>query len=223
MRESLFSTVSPSTVLWGQFAIYTFYVLAVISLVAWFASRITKKKKEGRGIGPKVFYTWVGLLVVAGVSLHLTTYATIPWVKDDLFGSEDKVVAHYTLSIGKTDVDGKVGKAEWRVGWPFETAPALQPHGTADAPEGALLPEVPCNQLVEFSVKSNDNTYGFGIIRPDGHSMEAQMQVVPRHANDLRWTFVEDGLYSIVSTEYSGPLGADVSVEHAINVTGCEK
>ncbi|MCL2466166.1 MAG: hypothetical protein FWF21_02740, partial [Micrococcales bacterium] len=151
-----------------------------------------------------------------------TTYATIPWVKDDLFGSDSDVVATYELSIGKTDVDGTAAKAEWRAGWPFESAPALAPHGTAGAPTGAVLPDVPCGELVKFSVQTNDNTYGFGIFRPDG-SMEAQMQVVPQHPNELRWTFVDDGLYTIRSTEYAGPLGADVGVKNVINVTGCGK
>ncbi|MCL2422610.1 MAG: hypothetical protein FWD11_01755 [Micrococcales bacterium] len=222
MKESLFSTVSPSTVLWGQFVIYTIYCLAVICLIAWFASRISKKDSEGgRKVSPRLFYTWVGALVVVGVSLHVTTYSTIPWVKDDLFGSDADVVATYELSIGKTTAaDGTVGKAEWRAGWPFESGKALAPHGTAGAPD--LLANVPCGELVKFSVRSADNTYGFGIFRPDG-SMEAQMQVVPQSPNELRWTFVDDGLYSIRSTEYAGPLGADVAVATVINVTGCGK
>lgn len=76
--------VDSSTVLWGQTVIYTCYSLIMISVVAWFAYRLTRSGPPR--VGPKVFYGWVGFLVLTGVSLHLVTYNTIPWVHDDLRG-----------------------------------------------------------------------------------------------------------------------------------------
>lgn len=128
--------VDSTTVLWGQTIVYTAYCLAIISLVAWFASKLTQKKSRF-DIQPKLFYGWVGFLVVLGVSLHLVTYNTIPWVKDDLAGTGD-VAATYELSIADH---------AWQI-----------PGGTLN---------VPCGKLVKFSVTSGDLTYGFGIFRGD--------------------------------------------------------
>jgi cytochrome c oxidase subunit 2 len=122
----------------------------------------------------------------------LTTYNTIPWVKDDLAGTAN-VAGTYEITIGNH---------EWQL------------------PDGQL--QVPCNQLVKFSVTTTDLTYGFGIFRAD-HSMVAQMQVVPGHKNDLLWTFTRNGIYDIRSTEYSGPAGYKIIAPQAIAVAGCEK
>jgi len=194
-------TVDSSTVLWGQMIIYTIYCLAVISIVGFIALKLTRKPTREPRVSNRLFYAWVGLLVVTGVSLHLISYNTIPWVKDDLAGNGD-VAATYSLSIGK-DPAGDNTPA-----WTF-----VDPSTTPLA--------VPCNELVKFSVQSRDNTYGFGIFRADG-TMVAQMQVVPGHANDLLWTFNRDGTYTIRSTEYSGPKGYRVIAPDAIVVTGCK-
>ena len=89
-----------------------------------------------------------------------------------------------------------------------------------------VLPEkqlvVPCGQTVRFSVTSEDLTYGFGLFRAD-NSMVTQMQVVPGHPNNLVWTFPKDDVYSIRSTEYSGPKGDQMIVKDAVRVTGCAK
>jgi cytochrome c oxidase subunit 2 len=183
--------VDSHTVLWGQTIMYTAYCLAIISVMAWFAVRITKPRSS-REITPRVFYVWVGFLVILGVSLHLFTYNTIPWVKDDLHGSKNFVAA-YDISVG-----------DHKFAW-GEGNPQLQ---------------VPCGKLVKFSVTSTDLTYGFGLFRSD-NSMVMQMQVVPGHANDLVWTFEKDGVYSIRSTEYSGPLGYQMVEKDAVKVTGC--
>ena len=182
--------IDSSVVLWGQTIMYTAYCLAIISVVAWFALRITRPTDHVSRITPKVFYVWVGCLTVLGVSLHVVTYNTIPWVKDDLHGSDD-YVASYDISVGDH---------EW-----------LLPDATI---------KVPCKELVRFSVTSSDLTYGFGLFRADD-SMVAQMQVVPGHANNLLWTFEANGVYSIRSTEYSGPKGAEMVVPDAVTVTGC--
>ncbi|MCB0912065.1 MAG: hypothetical protein KDB60_10675 [Propionibacteriaceae bacterium] len=181
--------VDSSTVLWGQTIIYTAYCLVIISLVAWFASKLTGK--QGRiTISPRVFYTWVGFLTVLGVSLHIITYNTIPWVKDDLHGNPN-VAETYQITIADH---------AWQV------------------PGGKL--EVPCDQLVKFSVTTQDLTYGFGIFRQD-NSMITQMQVVPGHANDLLWTFTRNGTFDIRSTEYSGPAGYRIVADDAVVVSGC--
>jgi len=192
-------SVDSSTVLLGQTIMYTAYCLVIISVIAWIATRLTKKPGDRSIISPKLFYGWVGLLVVIGVSLHLTTYNTIPWVKPDLEHPDADVVATYNIAIG----DHK---------W--------------DTSTGQMTP--PCNQLVEFKVTSTDLTYGFGIFRPDS-TMVAQMQVVPGHENNLYWTFTKNGTYHIVSTEYSGPLGYDpntgmnIAWPDAIVVSDCQK
>jgi cytochrome c oxidase subunit 2 len=71
--------------------------------------------------------------------------------------------------------------------------------------------------LVLFDVKSNDLTYGFGLFRKD-NSMLFQMQVVPGHRNDILWRFEKPGVYTIRSTEYSGPKGAEMVVADAVEV-----
>ena len=79
-----------------------------------------------------------------------------------------------------------------------------------------------CNELVEFDVTSNDLTYGFGLFRQD-NSMLFQMQVVPGHRNDILWRFAKSGVYTIRSTEYSGPKGIHMIVKDAVEVTGCDE
>lgn len=75
--------------------------------------------------------------------------------------------------------------------------------------------------MVRFDVTSDDLTYGFGVFRPD-HTMVFQMQVVPGHKNDVLWRFTKPGLYTIRSTEYSGPKGYAMIVQDAIEVVGAE-
>lgn len=183
------NVVDSSFVLWGQTLMYTAYCLVIISLVAWFARRVTRPPGDRR-VTPRVFYVWVGFLAVLGVSLHLITYNTIPWVQDDLHGGD------FTQSYAIT-----VGDHEWQL-------PAKQL-------------QVPCGELVQFSVTSTDLTYGFGLFRDD-NSMVTQMQVTPGRDNNLLWTFETDGVYSIRSTEYSGPKGDQMVVLDAVKVTGCD-
>jgi cytochrome c oxidase subunit 2 len=45
-----------------------------------------------------------------------------------------------------------------------------------------------------------------------------QMQVIPGHRNDLLWQFNKEGVYTIRSTEYSGPKGAFMIIEDAVLV-----
>lgn len=183
--------VSSHTVLWGQTLVYSAYCLAIIAVVAWLARRLTQPSGTAPKVPPKVFFSFVGLLIAIGVSLHVITYNTIPWVPQDLHGAP--VAAENTYAI--TVADHEFG-----------------------IPGGHL--DVPCAQTVKFSVTSTDLTYGFGLFRPD-NSMVTQMQVVPGHPNDLIWTFTEEGVFTIRSTEYSGPAGYQMIVKDALTVSGC--
>ena len=184
--------VDSSTVLWGQTLAYTFYVLAMMAVMAWFAFRVTRPG-EHEGIRPVVFYAFVGFLVVCGVSLHIITYNTIPWTPLDLHRGGIPADREFTITVEK--------------------------HRFA-LPERTLT--VACNETVRFNVVSNDLTYGFGLFRPD-NSMVFQMQVLPGHVNDVLWRFDRAGVYSIRSTEYSGPAGIGMIEPNAVVVTCVDK
>ena len=141
-----------------------------------------------KAIKPGLFYAFVAVLAVLGFSLHITTSLTIPWVKPDL--DRDSVQADRSFSI-------KVA------GHAFEL------------PTERMVARV--GETVRFEVSSADLTYGFGVFRPD-NSMVFQMQVVPGHRNDVLWTFTEPGLYTVRSTEYSGPKGFAMVVKDALEV-----
>ena len=143
---------------------------------------------KGRGMKPGLFYAFVAVLAVLGFSLHVTTSLTIPWVKPDL--DRDSVQADRTFAI-------KV--ADHRFELPAERMVAR------------------VGEKVRFEVDSADLTYGFGVFRPD-NTMVFQMQVVPGHRNDVVWTFTEPGLYTVRSTEYSGPKGVGMIVKDALEV-----
>ncbi len=180
--------VDSSVVLWGQTLAYTFYCLAILVLVGWFAVKVTKPKKKETMLKNGLFYSFVSMLVILGVSLHIITYNTIPWTPIDLNRSAVKpdVVFDITVEDHKFTL-----------------------------PEEKML--VNCNENVLFNVTSNDLTYGFGLFRQD-NSMLFQMQVVPGHKNDIIWQFNKAGTYTIRSTEYSGPAGVDMIVKDAVTV-----
>ena len=145
-------------------------------------------KSNGKGVKPAIFYTFVGFLTVLGVSLHIITYNTIPWAKVDLNRSDYKPDKTFNIAIRNHEF---------------------------------ILPSqkmtINVNDLVLFDVKSEDLTYGFGAFRED-NSMLFQMQVIPGHRNDIIWKFDRPGVYTIRSTEYSGPRGAHMIVKDAIEV-----
>ena len=139
-----------------------------------------------------LFYTFVGFLTVLGVSLHIITYNTIPWTPVDLHRAD------YT---------------------PDKTFEITVEDHQFFLPSDKL--EIDCKDLVLFDVTSKDLTYGFGLFRQD-NSMLFQMQVVPGHRNDILWKFEKPGIYTIRSTEYSGPKGIHMIVKDAVEVTGCD-
>jgi cytochrome c oxidase subunit II len=183
--------VDSSKVLWGQTIAYTLYAVAIMALMAWFAHRLTRSGPSR--IAPRLFYGFVGLLVVAGISLHVITYNTIPWAPLD-------------VHRGSTTADQVV-------------AISMRDHRFL-LPSDRIT--VGCDTTVLFDVASKDLTYGFGLFRPD-NSMVFQMQVVPGHPNDLLWEFGENATYTIRSTEYSGPEGVGMVAPNAVQVVGCDR
>ena len=145
-------------------------------------------KGKGTIVKPAFFYTFVGFLTVLGVSLHIITFNTIPWAEMDL-NRED-----YT---------------------PDKTFVITVKDHQFNLPSEVLIINV--NDKVLFDVKSEDLTYGFGLFRKD-NSMMFQMQVVPGHRNDLLWHFEKEGIYTIRSTEYSGPKGVFMIEKDVVHV-----
>jgi cytochrome c oxidase subunit II len=145
-------------------------------------------KGNGKGVKPALFYTFVGFLTVLGVSLHIITFNTIPWAKVDLNRSDYKPDKTFNITVKNHQFI---------------------------LPSEKMIINV--NDKVLFDVKSEDLTYGFGLFRED-NSMMFQMQVVPGHRNDVIWEFDSPGVYSIRSTEYSGPAGAFMIVKDAVEV-----
>jgi cytochrome c oxidase subunit 2 len=146
-------------------------------------------RKEGKsGVKPALFYTFVGFLTVLGISLHIVTYNTIPWAKVDLNRPD------YT---------------------PDKTFVITVKDHQFTLPSEKLVINV--NDDVLFDVISEDLTYGFGLFRND-NSMLFQMQVVPGHRNDVMWHFDRPGIYSIRSTEYSGPRGVRMILKDVVHV-----
>lgn len=152
-------------------------------------ARAVTRDGETRGVASTVFYSFAGFLVVCGVSLHIITYNTIPWASLDL--NRAQIAPDKTFAIS-------VGQHKFALPSPKLTAA--------------------CGEKVLFTVDSSDLTYGFGLFRPD-NSMLFQMQVVPGHVNDILWVFDRSGVYTIRSTEYSGPAGVDMTVKDAVEIT----
>jgi heme/copper-type cytochrome/quinol oxidase subunit 2 len=76
---------------------------------------------------------------------------------------------------------------------------------------------VKVGEPVKFVVTSTDVTYGFGVFYKRG-KMLFQIQVLPCHTNEIIWIFEEPGVYTIRSTEYSGPQHSSMVVPDAISV-----
>jgi cytochrome c oxidase subunit II len=160
----------------------------VIILLVVWFSIKVTGKGKGLPVKPGLFYTFVGFLTILGVSLHLITYNTIPWAEMDLNRSDYKPDKTFVI---------KVKDHQFIM------------------PSEKLVINV--NDKVLFDVKSEDLTYGFGLFRSD-NSMMFQMQVVPGHRNDLLWKFDREGVYTIRSTEYSGPKGVFMTLKDVVQV-----
>lgn len=148
------------------------------------------KPGDALSVKPVLFYSFVTMLVALGISLHIITYNTIPWTPMDLNRTEIKADKTFDITVENH---------QFRL------------------PAGKLIINV--HEKALFNVTSNDLTYGFGLFRND-NSMVFQMQVVPGHRNDILWQFDTPGTYTIRSTEYSGPAGAQMIVKDAVEVVG---
>lgn len=179
--------VDSSVVLGGQTIAYTLYCSIIILLMIWFGIKLTSPGKNTK-VPARLFYSFVIFLAVLGVSLHIITFNTIPWVPTDV--NMKKIEADRTFEISVANHEFKL-------------------------PSEKLVCQV--GEVVKFSVTSSDLTYGFGLFRAD-NSMLMQMQVVPGHNNWLLWKFNKPGVYSIRSTEYSGPKGVAMVVKDAVEV-----
>jgi cytochrome c oxidase subunit II len=184
--------VDSSVVLYGQTIAYTFYCLAIILVMGWFAFKLTHAGRSNP-VKPAIFYAFVAFLTVLGVSLHIVTYNTIPWAKVDLNRGDYRPDKTFAITVEDHQFRLPADKLSVALG-----------------------------DLVLFDVTSKDLTYGFGLFRQD-NSMLFQMQVVPGHRNDILWRFEKPGIYSIRSTEYSGPKGTDMILENAVEVGGAGK
>ena len=179
--------VDSQIVLNGQTIAYTCYAIAIILVMGWFGYKITRAGKSSK-LSNGFFYTFVGFLVVLGVSLHIVTYNTIPWAPMDINRADIKPDKVFDITVENHQFILPSEKLIIKVG------------------EKAL-----------FDVTSNDLTYGFGLFRND-NSMLFQMQVVPGHRNDILWQFNKPGVYTIRSTEYSGPKGAQMILKDVVEV-----
>lgn len=182
--------VDSNTVLWGQTIVYTAYVLAILLVMGFFTYKVTREGQPPT-VKDKLFYSFAGFLVLLGMSLHVVTYNTIPWVPSDVHRGDIEADKEFAINVANHQ---------------FEL------------PAARLIIE--CEDTVLFNVTSDDLTYGFGLFR-ENNSMLFQMQVGPGRDNELIWEFHKDGVYDIRSTEYSGPLGYQMIVEDAVEVSGC--
>lgn len=179
--------VDSNIVLTGQTFAYTFYVLAIMLLMGWFAYKVTKSEGS-KEIKPSLFYSLVGFLVVLGVSLHIVTHETIPWKPLDLNRADIKADKIFNITVANHKFI---------------------------LPSEKLI--INTNDKVLFNVISQDLTYGFGLFRED-NTMMFQMQVLPGHNNDILWHFESPGVYTIRSTEYSGPKGIGMIEKNVVEV-----
>ena len=180
--------VDSNLVLNGQTIAYTLYAIVIILLMAWFSYKITRTGKAGV-LSNKLFVVLVIFLTILGVSLHIVTSMTIPWVPIDL--NRGNITADQVFEI-------KVADHQFQL------------------PAEKMVAKV--GDIVLFDVSSADLTYGFGVFRDD-NTMVCQMQVVPGHRNDLMWKFEKPGNYTIRSTEYSGPKGHQMILKDVLEIT----
>jgi cytochrome c oxidase subunit 2 len=184
---------------------YTIYALLIISVIAWFGYNLTKKEKV-KSIVRIPFYGYIAFLVAGGVGHHIFTYNAIPWVSQDIVRHTIKADATYKMEVAD--------------------------HKWINLPKKVT---VQCGQTIEFDVRSKDLVYGFGLFRQDG-SLVMQMQVNPGtdvngilDPNDIKWTFKHNGVFDLMSTEYSGPREYDehgksvMLVKNWLEVVGCKE
>ena len=117
--------------------VYTIYALTAISIIGWFAYRITQNG-ESKGVKPLYFWTYASVLVVLGTGLHFLTFNVVPWVPMDL--DRENIKAEKTFKINYKNHKITLSENPMRV---------------------------ECDKYVIFDAYSEDLTYGFGIFRQD--------------------------------------------------------
>lgn len=165
------------------------FYVVVVLFIMGWFSYAVTHDQKTTAVPAAFFYSFAAFLVILGVSLHIVTYHTIPWKEMDL--NRAKI---------KADKIFKITVANHKFSLPSEK----------------LLAKT--NEKVLFEVTSADLTYGFGLFRED-NSMVFQMQVMPGHMNDILWQFSKPGVFSIRSTEYSGPSGIGMIEKNVVVVT----
>jgi len=193
--------------------VYTIYVFIIIALMLWFAKGVVNPEGKPRIVKPGTFYTYVGILIFVGVSIHIFTYNKIPWVEIDFKRNTIEKSDEFDKSKHLFNITAIQNKESG------EQKFILPKDKLND--KGQMV--VPCGKYVVFDVVSNDLTYGFGLFRQDG-SLVTQMQVVPGDRNDLMWKFHKNGVYDIRSTEYSGPNGGrHMTLKKSVLIVGCDR
>lgn len=157
------------------------------------------RKDKAKALVRIPFYGFIAFLVIGGVGHHIFTYNTIPWVSEDITRHDITPDTVYKFEITKH---------QWTL------------------PQEKIT--LQCGEQVLFDVQSNDLVYGFGLFRQDG-TMVMQMQVNPGSSNDILWTFNHNGVFDLISTEYSGPDMYDINgkdlmaVPKYIEIVGCKQ
>jgi cytochrome c oxidase subunit 2 len=157
------------------------------------------RKEKVKSIVRIPFYGYIAFLVIGGVGHHIFTYNAIPWVSEDIM--RDSIKPDKVFKFG-------IENHKWKL------------------PKEEII--INCGEKVLFSVESKDLMYGFGLFRQDG-TMVTQMQVNPHSENDLLWTFNHNGVFDLISTEYSGPRQYDengtdlMRVNKLVKVIGCKE
>lgn len=165
------------------------FYVIIIFLIMGWFSYKITHDKTANPVPPSLFYGFAAFLVILGVSLHLVTYHTIPWKEMDLNRAKMKADRSFDIVVKEHKFLLPSPKLTGKVG-----------------------------EKISFRVTSEDLTYGFGLFRPD-NSMVFQMQVMPGHMNDVLWQFTKPGVFTIRSTEYSGPKGYQMIEKDVVEIT----
>lgn len=188
--------VNSDVVAKGLIVAYTIYSVSAMAIFAWFAYRITKPNQKPI-VKPVLFYSFLMLLIVIGVSLHIITMKTIPWVEVDINAKNIKPDRIIKLEVDSFSFYLLTDSLKQKL----PARPIVVKQG----------------EKVLFDVYSSDLTYGFGLFRSN-NSMVTQMQVLPLYHNKLLWEFNEKGTFTLRSTEYSGPKGTKMVIPNFLVV-----
>ena len=90
--------VDSTTVLWGQTIVYTLYVVAILLVMGVFSYAITRDGKPPK-VSDKLFYGFAAFLVILGMSVHLVTYNTIPWVATDVHRGDIQADKEFLVTV----------------------------------------------------------------------------------------------------------------------------